>query len=395
MGAPDPLRLADLVEESLGLEVEVPAPRGPRSAGRSLGVDLRDLSALLVELARTPDAEVDVASGWSPGVAPGDTVERFILGQELGRGGSGVVFEAFDTELGRCVAFKALRPGRRHARAAEWLRGEAEAVARLDHPNIAALRDFGRGPMGPYLVFELLRGETLADRMQRGRLALRSAVAVATDVARVLAHAHAKGVVHRDLKPANVFVCGDGKVKVLDFGLAHLFGRAGRVSGGTPAYMAPEQWRGDRGDERTDLFALGVLLFHMITGRVPYHAGPARSEAQEAGPVPALPVDGAPVALRKLSATLLAKAPQDRPRRSSEVLEALLAVEQDLDGRGARVRTAWLVLLAAAASGALALGVARGDPLLGSATAGVAERPLVRALGPEVCGGGRRSPPPP
>ncbi|HEY6004719.1 MAG TPA: serine/threonine-protein kinase, partial [Anaeromyxobacter sp.] len=360
MVAPQGHRLADLVEESLG--VDDVAEKAARQAGEATAghAELRDvsaeLSALLVELARTPEAEVDVASGWTPGLAPGDEVGRFVLRREIGRGGFGVVFEALDRDLGRAVAFKALRPGRRIAgRNQEWLRSEAEAVAKLNHPNIVTLHDFGRGPSGPYLIFELLRGETLADRLRRGPLALREAIAVATDIARVLAHAHRAGVVHRDLKPANVFLCEDGTVKVLDFGLAHLFGRAGAVSGGTPTYMAPEQWRNEPGDERTDLFALGVLLFQMVTGRVPYRVSREVAEAKEPGPPPQLPKESAPPVLRRLAAELLEKEPADRPETAKEVLEALLAIQRRMEGRGGRRRVAWAAVLAASAVAAVAV----------------------------------------
>jgi tetratricopeptide (TPR) repeat protein/TolB-like protein len=352
MDAWSALRLADLVEESLGVDRDEPDEAGPE--GTKAPVELRDvsaeLSALLVELARTPEQDVDVAKGWTPGLAPGDEVGRFVLKREIGRGGFGVVYEAFDRELGRPVAFKALRPGRRIAAYnAEWLRGEAEAVAKLNHPNIVTLHDFGRGPSGPYLIFELLRGETLADRLRGGRLPFREAVAVGTDVARVLAHAHKAGVVHRDLKPANVFLCEDGAVKVLDFGLAHLFGRAGAVSGGTPSYMAPEQWRNEPGDERSDLFSLGVLLYQMVTGRVPYRVTRERSEAQEPGPPPELPRDAAPSALRKLSAELLQKDSAERPAAARDVVDALVEVQRRLDGRGGRRRLVWTALLAGVA----------------------------------------------
>ena len=355
MEAPRALRLADLVEESLGVGHEAEEVAEPeKGTSPAEHAELRDvsaeLSALLVELAHAPEESVDVASGWTPGLEPGSEVGRFVLRREIGRGGFGVVYEALDRDLGRPVAFKALRPGRRLVgRNVDWLRGEAEAVAKLNHPNIVTLHDFGRGPMGPYLIFELLRGETLADRLRAGSLPLREAVAVATDVARVLAHAHKAGVVHRDLKPANVFLCEDGAVKVLDFGLAHLFGRAGAVSGGTPTYMAPEQWRGEPGDERTDLFSLGVLVFQMITGRAPYRVSREHSEAQEPGPPPELPRDVAPAALRSLSTRLLQKDPPGRPATSREVLEALLAIGRRLDGTGSRRRVAWAAVAAVAA----------------------------------------------
>ena len=194
---------------------------------------------------------------------------RFELLREVGRGGFGVVYEARDRELGRRVAFKVVRPGSRGALREEQVLREAEAAARLSHPNLVTLHDVGRCEQGPYLVLELLRGETLAERLDQRAAPVRARrCGSRVEVARGLAHAHAHGVVHRDLKPANVFLCEDGQVKVLDFGLAHAFGQR-RLDGGTPAYMAPEQWRGAPEDERTDVFALGVMLFLAPKGAFP------------------------------------------------------------------------------------------------------------------------------
>jgi tetratricopeptide (TPR) repeat protein len=354
------------------------APRAPRKLEdpppADAGVDApvsAELSALLAELARIPEVELDVDASWAPDPKAGDVVGRFVLQRELGRGGFGVVYEALDRELGRTVAFKSIRPGRRHqGRSEAWLRSEAEAVARLNHPNIVTLHDFGRGPNGPYLIFELLRGTTLAERLQAGALPLRDAVDVAVDVARVLAHAHAAEVVHRDLKPANVFLSHDGTVKVLDFGLAHLFGRAG-PNGGTPSYMAPEQWRNEPDDARTDLFALGVLLHHMLSGAVPYRVTRERSEALDPGPPPALPREVAPAALRRLVSHLLEKDPGARPRSAQDVLDVLLPLQQRLRrpawsrrSRGLAVLVAGLAVAALGAAVALRGAPAAGAPLV-------------------------------
>lgn len=367
--APDPSRLADLVQESTGSISEVGLPgeggeRNPPTMTDDLGAVSAELSALLAELARAPEVDVDVAQGWTPGLRPGDAVGRFLLKRELGRGGFGVVWEAFDRELGREVAFKAVRPGRRlSAHGEAWLRSEAEAVARLNHPNIVTLHDFGRGPSGPYLIFELLRGRTLAERLRSGPIPFREAVRIAGDVARVLAHAHRAGVVHRDLKPGNVFLCEDGTVKVLDFGLAYLFGRGGPVSGGTPAYMAPEQWRSEPGDERTDLFSLGVLLHQMISGAVPYRVlregSKETTEALAPGPPPALPPGSAAADVRGLVARLLEKDPARRPQGAAEVLRALERAARHRDGRGSRLRIAAVSALAALLLAVIALLVAR------------------------------------
>ena len=145
---------------------------------------------------------------------------------------------------------------------------------------------------GPYLVFEFLRGKTLQERMDDGPMPVQEAVHVATEVARGLAHAHAEGVVHRDIKPSNVFLTNKGHVKVLDFGMAHAFGRR-RLSGGTPAYMAPEQWEDAPEDERTDVFALGVMLYRMLTGEYPFPEGQGRWSGEPAT-VRTLDVAGAP-----------------------------------------------------------------------------------------------------
>jgi tetratricopeptide (TPR) repeat protein/TolB-like protein len=371
------LSLADLVQTTLpsGWEARVPDDGGRQDRAQAAPrdhEDLRDVSAelsqLLAELARTPAVDVDVAAGWTPDLKAGDVVaDRFELRRELGRGGFGVVFEALDRELGREVAFKAVLPGRRVAsRSQEWVRREAEAVACLNHPNIVTLHDFGRAPTGPYLIFELLRGETLAQRLKRGPLPPREALSLAAHVSRVLDHAHRAGVVHRDLKPGNVFLCQHGAVKVLDFGLAHLFGRAGPVSGGTPAYMSPEQWRSEAGDERTDVFALGVLLHEMLAGAVPYpvtrDGSRERSPVQGPGSPPEVPAGAAPPAVRRLVRRMLEKDPASRPQRAAEVLSELERAQRGMDGKARR----WIVgaaggVAAAVVAAAVAIAI-RGAP---------------------------------
>jgi eukaryotic-like serine/threonine-protein kinase len=292
------------------------------------------MSALLLELATMPRRSED----WERVLRPGETVGRFELVSEIGRGGFGIVYEARDRELGRSVAFKAVRPGRGlDAGAGELLLREAEAIARLSHPNLVTLHDVGRCEQGPYLVLELLRGATLGERLQAGPLPVCEALRIGVDVARGLAHAHAAGVTHRDLKPSNVFLCTAGHVKVLDFGMAHAFGRQ-RILGGTPAYMAPEQWQDASEDERTDVFALGVMLYQMLAGDVPMPEG---GKSLERGPAPRVSVPTCP-ALGELVARMLERDPADRPRDASEVLAALVAFRDAL--RGAEDTTARFVL---------------------------------------------------
>ncbi|GAO02511.1 serine/threonine-protein kinase [Anaeromyxobacter sp. PSR-1] len=314
---------------------EPPSQDSPRaeSADAHRSVQLTRLLAEMVHV-----NEVSLGDAWSPVLRPGATIGRFRLVRELGRGGFGVVYEAEDGDLGRTVAVKVVRPGTRIAtRGREWMQREAEAVARLNHPNIVTLHDFGQAPEGPYLVFELLRGDSLARRLEREKtLTFDQVVGLGIAITRALVHAHAAGVVHRDLKPGNVHLADDGEVKVLDFGFAHLFGRGGIGDGGTPAYMAPEQWEGEGGDARVDLFALGVILHQCLAGALPYRVDKDWSEAQEPGPTPALPRRAAPRALRALVRRLLDRDPARRPASAREARDALLAIQQAHAGRARR-----------------------------------------------------------
>ncbi len=285
------------------------------------------LSALLQELARAPEADAGVAWTEAGVLHAGAVIGRFELLREIGRGGFGVVWEARDRELGRAVAFKAVRAATNRQLREERLLREAESAARLSHPNIVTLFDVGRCPEGPYLVLELLRGKTLAQELSRGRMPVPEALRIAVEVARGLSHAHAEGVVHRDLKPANVFLCQDGRVKILDFGLAHAFGRP-RAEGGTLGYMAPEQWSGAPEDERTDVFALGVLLYETLSGELPFpEVAPGKWRAARR-----LDVAGAPPSLAAAVAAMLRKDPVQRPRDGARALELLAAIARHAEG---------------------------------------------------------------
>jgi len=201
----------------------------------------------------------------------------------LGAGGMGEVYRARDARLGRDVAIKVLPEAL--ARDIERLRRfetEARAVAALSHPNILSIHDIGTHEGAPYLVSECLEGQSLRQELSGGALPLRRAVEYGTEIAQGLAAAHDKGIIHRDLKPENIFVTRDGRVKILDFGLAKLAApeatsgegatleavptSAGAVLG-TVGYMSPEQVRGEPADARSDIFALGTILYEMLSGQ--------------------------------------------------------------------------------------------------------------------------------
>src|ERR1700677_4390968 len=201
----------------------------------------------------------------------------------LGAGGMGEVYRARDTRLGRDVAIKVLLSER--ARDAERLRRfetEARAVAALNHPNILSIHDIGTHDGAPYLVSECLEGQSLRQELSGGALPLRRAIEYGTEIAQGLAAAHDKGIIHRDLKPENIFVTRDGRVKILDFGLAKLArpepssdegatleGEPTSVGAvlGTVGYMSPEQVKGEPADARSDIFALGTILYEMLSGQ--------------------------------------------------------------------------------------------------------------------------------
>src|ERR1019366_770286 len=201
----------------------------------------------------------------------------------LGAGGMGEVYRAKDTRLGREVAIKVLPEAL--AKDTDRLRRfqqEAQAVAALNHPNILSIHDFGEYEGSPFLVSELLEGQTLRETLEAGPLPVRRAVEYALGIAHGLAAAHDKGIVHRDLKPENVFITKDGRVKVLDFGLAKLVSAEeshdtvatlatpatlpGTVMG-TVGYMSPEQVKGKPSDARSDIFSFGAVLYEMLTGK--------------------------------------------------------------------------------------------------------------------------------
>ncbi len=224
-------------------------------------------------------------------IAAGEQLGPYKILSLLGAGGMGEVYRAKDDRIGREVAIKVLPPAL--SADADRLRRfeqEARAAGRLNHPNILALYDVGTHKGSPYLVSELLQGETLRDRLRGKPLPLRKALDYALQMARGLAAAHENGIVHRDLKPENLFITKDERVKILDFGLAKLQPKRAQITDtdvstetlvvntepgvvlGTLGYMSPEQVRGESADHRSDIFAFGAILYEMLSGQRAFQA---------------------------------------------------------------------------------------------------------------------------
>ncbi|NJC72880.1 protein kinase [Planosporangium thailandense] len=261
--------------------------------------------------------------------------DRYRLVERLGAGGMSVVWRAHDEVLGRDVAVKMLS-GRYAGDAAsrDLIRYEAQAAGRLSHPHVTSVYDYGEavesdGTRVPFVVMELVEGVTLDARLADGQLAWPVAVRIAAEVAAALAAAHARGLVHRDIKPANVMLTPAG-VKVVDFGIAALAGANPEDTTtilGTPAYVAPERLGGQAVTPASDVYALGLLLFRMLTGRLPWQAETVTQmiEAhQYAEPQPLPPVVGLPSRVADVCARSLAKLPEDRPS-AEEVARELAA----------------------------------------------------------------------
>jgi formylglycine-generating enzyme required for sulfatase activity/predicted Ser/Thr protein kinase len=260
---------------------------------------------------------------------PGKLVGRYEIETRLGAGGMGEVFRARDTRLGRSVAIKI--SGKRFS---DRFEREARAISVLNHPHVCTLYDVGPD----YLVMELVEGAALTDEIKKGALAIEQVVRYGSQIAAALAEAHAHGVVHRDLKPGNIMVTRHG-VKVLDFGLAKMASEAAltetNVVMGTPMYMAPEQVEGGESDARTDLFALGLVLYEMTAGKLPF-PGKSLGRMQVAGVAEAVPRlaqqrTEVPESLDALVGKLLKKDPALRCASAAEVAAQLDGLAERLN----------------------------------------------------------------
>jgi serine/threonine protein kinase/tetratricopeptide (TPR) repeat protein len=290
----------------------------------------------------------------------GETLAHYRVTGKLGSGGMGVVYEAEDINLGRSVALKFLPPDLAHDEASlQRFQREARAASALNHPNICTIHAIEQHGSEQFIVMELLDGQTLADRIARGRIDLDTVLTLGIQIADALESAHAKGIVHRDLKPANIFVTSRGQAKILDFGLAKIDRardrqersasatavRSDDLTGvgttvGTIAYMSPEQARGQLTDARTDIFSMGTVLYQMATGVLPFE-GETSAVVFDAilnrDPAPVTQFNSTlPAELGRILAQALEKDRDLRYQSATDLKTAMKRLRRDLESGGRR-----------------------------------------------------------
>jgi len=304
----------------------------------------------------------------------GNSIGSYRVLFRLGSGGMGEVWKGQDTRSGREVAIKVLSP--EAVQDSDRMRRfamEANATSALDHPNILAVYEVGQSEAGPYIVTEYVDGDTVRSLLMSGPLPLARALDIAAQAAEGVANAHGAGVIHRDLKPENLMVRRDGSVKILDFGLAKLLRPGESSSGiavegltaagmviGTAGYLSPEQLRGDKASERSDVFALGVVLYEMATGENPFRRNNAVdtfTAILRDDPPPLDPRLGpVPVELPLALGKALAKKAEERYPSARELATDLREIQLRLapasaetvegESAGTRSRGLWWILVA-------------------------------------------------
>ena len=280
----------------------------------------------------------------------GQIISHYKILDKLGEGGMGVVYKAHDTKLDRTVALKFL-PSQLGTDAFEKQRfiNEAKAASALDHSNICAIHSIDESDDGNlFIVMAYYEGMSLKEKIEHGPLPLKDAVQYSIQIASGLQKAHEKGIVHRDLKPANIFITNDNQVKIIDFGLAKaaqrtMLTKSGTTLGTVP-YMSPEQAQGSKVDHRTDIWSLGVVMYEMVTGQLPfkseYDTALVYSIVNE-DPEPVTGVrSGVPMALENIINKCLEKEPQDRYQHTDEIIVDLRKMDKDITtGRQSTLRS--------------------------------------------------------
>jgi predicted Ser/Thr protein kinase len=284
----------------------------------------------------------------------GQAIKHYQVEELLGKGGMGVVYKARDTRLGRPVALKVLPlEFTRDQDRKDRFRQEAQAAAKVTHPAIAQVYDVDEGPEGLFIVMELVEGKTVKALIQSRELDLLGALEIATQVGGGLQKAHEAGIVHRDIKPENIVVTPDGHAKILDFGLAKLLEptgpqgpegishmetlartQAGFVLG-TLRYMSPEQARGQAVDHRSDIFSLGIVLYEMVTGQLPFGGNTALDTLhaiayEETRPMTALRPN-LPPSLQRVVTRCLRKRAQDRYPEAKDLVGDLKTIQREVE----------------------------------------------------------------
>jgi serine/threonine protein kinase len=260
----------------------------------------------------------------------GKTISHYKILEKLGIGGMGIIYKAEDTRLKRTVALKFLPLELAFDKEAKKrFIQEAQAASALEHPNICSIFDIGETEEGRmFMAMPCYEGETLKDRISRGPLKIEEALDIAVQIAQGLQKAHEKGIVHRDIKPANIFITKDSMVKIIDFGLAKLGGRTMMTKPGTTigtvAYMSPEQARGEAVDRHSDIWSLGVLLYEMLTGGLPFNGDYEQAVVygilnEEPEPMTAVRT-GVPMELERITTKALAKNPADRYQHMDDLI---------------------------------------------------------------------------
>jgi len=269
----------------------------------------------------------------------GAVAGNYRIVDKIGEGGMGAVYRGFDIMLEREVAIKVLRPElARQPDIVERFRIEAVTLAKLNHPNIATLFSFFRQGDDYFMVMEFVRGETLENRLRRvGAIDSFTAVPIFCQALEGIEHAHRMGIIHRDIKPANMMLTDNGSIKVMDFGIARVLGSARMTKQGsiigTIEYMSPEQVLGQETDWRSDIYSLGILLYEMLTGRVPFASDSEYKTMHCQIEVPPVPprnlTPGIPAQIDAAILKALSKNPADRFTTAAEFRNALLAGVQD------------------------------------------------------------------